>query len=145
MKSNELDPPEYLRHPVTTLYFLTMAYTIDLNEALDIVNVIYSGTVDLDMRLQAVETVCSNYSHLVPLKILVDVRELIMDLTFEEQQAFGEHLANHPGLTNARVAVLHKPDFNPNVVIDDSAYNNGYMLAQFSSCNDAELWLLREL
>lgn len=118
-----------------------MAYTIELNEALDIVNVVYSGTVNLDMRMQAVEQVCSNYSHSKPLKILVDVRELIMDLAFEEQQAFGKHLANHPGLTNARVAVLHKPDFNPNVVIDDSAYNNGYILAQFSSHTDAELWL----
>ena len=68
-----------------------------------------------------------------------------MDLSFEDQQAFGEHLANHPGLTYARVAVLHKPDFNPNVVIDDSAYNNGYVLAQFSSRHDAELWLLRKI
>ena len=86
-----------------------------------------------------------NYSHLKPLNILVDVRELEMDLSFEEQQAFGEHLANHPGLTYARVAVLHNIDFNPNVVIDESAYNNGYVLAQFSSRNDAELWLLGKI
>ncbi len=62
-----------------------------------------------------------------------------MDLSFDDQQAFGRHLTNHPGLTYARVVVLHKPDSNPNVVIDDSAYNNGYILAQFSSHTDAEL------
>lgn len=122
-----------------------MSYTVDLNEPLEIVNVVYSGNVSLDMRMQAVEQVCNNHSHLKPLKILVDVRGLVMDLSFDEQQAFGEHLANHPGLINARVAVLHKPDFNPNAIIDDSAFNNGYMLAQFSSPTDAELWLLRKI
>jgi len=122
-----------------------MSYIIDLNKPLEIVNVIYSGKVSLEMRLQAVEQVCGNYGHLKPLKILVDVRELVMDLSFDEQQAFGKQLANNPGLTNARVAVLHKPDFNPNAIIDDSAFNNGYMLAQFSSPDDAELWLLNKI
>jgi hypothetical protein len=122
-----------------------MSYRINFNESLEIVNVIYSGAVSIDKRKQAVEQVCSNHSRLKPLKILVDVRELVMDISFADQQAFGEHLANHPGLTHARVAVLHKPDFNPNLVIDDSAYNNGYVLAQFSSHADAESWLLREI
>ena len=118
-----------------------MSYVIHMDESLGIVNVTYSGTVSLHNRMQAVERVCRNYGHLQLLKILVDVRELVMDLSIEEQQAFGKYLASHPGLTNARVAVVHKPDFNPNVVIDDSAYNDGYMLAQFSSLTDAELWL----
>ena len=52
---------------------------------------------------------------------------------------------NNTGLPNARVAVLHKPDFNPNAIIDDSAFNNGYLLAQFSSPDDAELWLLNKI
>ena len=122
-----------------------MSYVIHMDESLNIVNVTYTGTVSLHDRMQAVERVCRNYSHLQPLKILVDVRELVMDLSIEEQQAFGKHLANHPGLTNARVAVLHKSDFNPNVVIDDSACDDGYMLAQFSSRTDAELWLSKEI
>ena len=122
-----------------------MAYKIDLNELLNIVNVVYSGNVSLDMRMQAVEQVCSNLGHLKPLNILVDVRGLVMGLSFEEQQDFGKHLATNPALTDARVAVLHEPDFNPNAIIDDSAFNNGYMLAQFSSQADAELWLLRKI
>ena len=122
-----------------------MSYVIELNKPLEIVNVIYSGKVSLDMRLQAVDQVCCNYCHLIPLRILVDVRELVMDLSFDEQQAFGKQLANNPALTNARVAVLHKPDFNPNAIIDDSAFNNGYMLAQFISPDDAELWLFHKI
>ena len=120
-----------------------MSYVIHLDESRNIVNVTYTGTVSLHNRMQAVERVCRNYSHLQPLKILVDVRELVMDLSIEEQQTFGKHLANHPGLTNARIAELHKSDFNPNVVIDDTAYSDGYMLVQFSSLTDAELWLSR--
>jgi hypothetical protein len=116
-----------------------------MDESLNIVNVTYTGTVSLHNRMQAVERVCRNYGHLQPLKILVDVRELVMDLSIEEQQEFGKHLANHPRLANARVAVLHKTDLNPNVVIDDSACNEGYMLAQFTSLTDAELWLTSEL
>lgn len=122
-----------------------MPYSINLNESLDIVNVFYSGSVSLEERKQAVEQVCSKYSRIKPLKILVDVRDLVMDLSYEDQQAFGEHLANHPGLTHARVAVLHEHDFNPNVIIDDSAYNHGYTLAQFSSHTDAELWLIQAI
>ena len=122
-----------------------MSYVINLDEPLSIVNVTYTGTVNLHNRMQAVERVCRSYSHLRPLKILVDVRELVMDLTIEEQREFGKHLAGHSGLANARVAVLHKPDFNPNVVIDDSAFNDGYNLAQFSSRHEAEMWLSGEI
>jgi hypothetical protein len=122
-----------------------MAYTIDLDESHEIVNVVYSGMTSLDMRMQAVAEVCSLHRHLKPLKILVDVRGLVMDLSFDDQQAFGIHLAGNPVLTDARVAVLHKPDNNPNAIIDDSAFNNGYMLAQFSSQTDAELWLLNRI
>ena len=122
-----------------------MTFSIEFDRSHEIVNVVYNGTVSLEMRKQAVEQVCSDHEQYKPLKILVDVRELIMDLSFDEQQAFGEYLANHPGLNHARVAVLHKPDSNPNVVIDSSAYNNGYLLAQFSSRSDAEQWLLNKI
>jgi hypothetical protein len=122
-----------------------MAYTIKLHEQLQIVNVLYTGIADLDIRMQAVKQVCENHGHLKPLNILVDVRGLVMDLSFDEQQAFGKYLADNHILSDARVAVLHKPGFNPNAIIDDSAFNNGYMLAQFSSQADAELWLLNKI
>ena len=119
-----------------------MTYKIEHDALSDIVSVIYYGKVGLESRLHAVEDVCKDYGHLKPLKILVDVRELIMDLYLSEQDAFGEYLANHYGLTNARVAMLHVPSFNPNVVIDASAHQNGYKVSEFSSPEDAKAWLL---
>ena len=120
-----------------------MAYKIESKPPSNIVTLTYSGKVDLDMRLRTVNEICSNYSDLKPLRVLVDVRDLEMDMLFGEQEAFGEYLANHYDLHNARVAVLHKPSFNPNAVIDAKAYSNGYQLAQFSDRRDAELWLLK--
>lgn len=116
-------------------------YAINFHEALEIVHVIYSGVVSLNERIQAVEDVCRSYSHLRPLKILVNVRELDMDLSIREQQKLGQFLATHPGLSNARVAVLHKKSHNPNLCVDISAFNFGYVLAQFINTKQAEQWL----
>jgi hypothetical protein len=119
-----------------------MAYKIESKPPSNIVTLTYSGKVDLDMRLRTVEEICSNYSDLKPLRVLVDVRDLEMDMLFGEQEAFGEYLANHYGLRHAKTAVLHNPGFNPNAVIDNCAYNNGFQMAEFSSHREAEQWLL---
>ena len=119
-----------------------MTYKIETKPPSNIVNLTYSGKVDLDMRLRAVEEICNTYRDLNPLRILVDVRELVMDMLFGEQEAFGEYLANHYDLRHARVAVLHIPGFNPNAVIDNCAYNNGFQMANFSGHDEAEQWLL---
>ncbi len=95
--------------------------------------------------MRAAEQACSKHGHLKPLKILVDVRGLVMDLSFDEQQVFGQYLASYPGLSDARVAVLHVAEFNLNTIIDDSAFNSGYLLAQFSSRTDTELCLLKKI
>jgi hypothetical protein len=118
-----------------------MPYTLHFDQAKKIVQVFYAGTVSLIERMQAVEDVCGRYTDLNPLKILVDVRALEMHLSFEEQQLFGKFLANHPGLSNARVAVCHKSGHNPNIIIDTLAFTQGYMLAQFDKKRDAESWL----
>jgi len=119
-----------------------MAYKIQSKPSSNIVTVTYQGKVSLDTRLQVVEEVCRNYRDLKPFKILVDVEGLEMDLLLSEQEAFGEYLSNHYDLRSARVAVLHEPSFNPNMVIDVKAFSNGYRLAQFSSRVRAEQWLL---
>lgn len=119
------------------------SYSIDLNVALQIVNVTYWGAVSLKDRMSAVNEVCENYAQSDPLKILVDVNKLEMDLTAEEQIAFGEYLAGHAGLTDARVAVLHKSEHNPNLLVDITAFNNGYLLAEFNKRINAESWLMR--
>ena len=118
-----------------------MTYKVDHDEAFKIVHVIYSGIVKLDERMQAVEDVCRSYSHLKPLKIMVNVRELEMNLSIKDQKALGRFLATHPELSNARVAVLHKKSHNPNLFVDASAFNLGYTLAEFINTKDAEAWL----
>ena len=70
-------------------------YSIDFNPALRVVTVCYKGAVSLKDRMCAVDEVCENYAGTGPLKILVDVNKLEMDLTTEEQIAFGEYLAGH--------------------------------------------------
>ena len=116
-------------------------YTVNYDEALEIVHVIYSGVVSFDQRVQAVEDVCHTYAHIRPLKILVNVRKLEMDLSIQEQQKLGQFLATHQGLSNARVAVLHKQSHNPNLFVDISAFNLGYVLAEFINAKEAETWL----
>ena len=118
-------------------------YSIDFNPTLQVVHVTYVGVVSLKARICAVNEVCENYAQSSPLKILVDVNKLEMNLSAEEQIAFGEYLAGHADLTGARVAVLHKPEHNPNLLIDVSAFNNGYLLAEFNRRKNAELWLTR--
>ncbi|EDQ01349.1 hypothetical protein [Shewanella benthica] len=119
-----------------------MSYKIKLIEELWQVHVIYHGIVTLEQRIQAVEDIVLDYADkLAPLKILVNVCDLQMILTLGEQRSFGEFLANHPRLSNAKVAVVHEPDYNPNLFIDTCAFNNGYRLAEFNRIKAAELWL----
>ena len=118
-----------------------MLSDIKLNDADGIVEVTYIGHVNLDDRKKGLEQLCSLYSHIQPLPILLDVRRLAMNLTMEERKIWGEYFANHPKLIYARAAVLHEESHNPNVFIDTYAYNQGYRLAQFSSEKDARNWL----
>ncbi len=129
-----------LRSPVT---WFEMAFKIDFDTSTQIISVIYSGATDLDSKLRAVEEVTQTYADKEGMKILVDVREEIMDMPLGEQEAFGEYLANHYDLRKAKVAVLHEPSFNSNTVIDVISYKNGYQLAEFSSLADATQWLIR--
>ena len=118
-----------------------MPFKIDFDESSQIVSVVFSGATDLESKLRAVKEVTRIHADQEELKILVDVRKQIMNMSLDEQEAFGEYLANHNGLRNAKVAVLHEPGFNPNTVIDVISYKNGYRLAEFSSLQEARHWL----
>lgn len=119
-----------------------MNYTIDFDSEKEIVKVAYAGRVSLDERVQAVKDVTRTYAKYMPLKILIDVRDLKMHLSLEEQKHFGQYLSNHKGLAEAKVAVLHPSDHNPNLLVDIHAFNNGYRLAEFEKRQVAQTWLL---
>ena len=129
-----------LRSPVT---WFEMAFKINFDTTTQIISVIFSGPTDLDSKLRAVEEVTQTYAGREEMKILVDVREQMMDMSLGEQEAFGEYLANHHDLRKAKVAVLHQPSFNSNCVIDVISYKNGYQLVEFSSLENATRWLVR--
>jgi len=118
-----------------------MSYEIEFDQSLEIVTVKYIGSVSLGDRLKAVSDVCVSYSHLDPLRLLIDVIGLEMDLSHKEQKYFAGHLATNKSLANAKVAVLHEKDNNPNIVIDTLAFNEGYQLVQFDVKNEALSWL----
>ena len=118
-----------------------MSYEIEFDEESKIVTVKYAGSVSLDSRLSAVNDVTISYSHLKPLRILIDVIELDMQLSFEEQAYFGTHLAANRDLENAKVAVLHSENNNPNLIVDTTAFINGYQLVPFDNRKDAQSWL----
>jgi hypothetical protein len=136
-----------------------MSYSIDFNETNGVIQVTYAGKVALAERRQAVEDVCTQYGGRRPLRILVDVSELEMVMTLDEQKAFGEFLASRPELADARVAVLYggepngkasgasrwdkRESQNPNIIVDLVAFNNGYRLAQFVSLQLAAEWLMK--
>lgn len=120
-----------------------MAFSIKFDQSSQIVSVIFSGITDLESKLRAVKEVTQAHASQEELKILVDVRKQVMNMSLGEQEAFGEYLANHRDLHNARVAVLHEPSFNPNTVIDVISFKNGYQLKEFSAPQEARQWLNR--
>lgn len=119
-----------------------MGYEIEFDDASKIVTVKYTGRVSLNERLSAVEEVSASYSHLNPLRILIDVVSLDMQLSYKEQKNFGTYLATNRRLKNARVAVFHQANNNPNVFVDSTAFLNGYQLAQFDNEKGAHSWLM---
>ena len=132
-----------IRNTRSSVTWFVMAYKIDFDVSTQIISVAYSGSTDLDTKLRAVEEVTRRFADLGDLKLLIDVREQKMNMLLGEQEAFGEYLANHYDLRKAKVAVLHQPKFNPNNLIDISAYKNGYQLVQFASLSEATQWLSR--
>lgn len=119
-----------------------MKYEVTICSTTQIISVIYQGALGLTERKAAVAEVCERFGELAPLKILVNVIQLTMVMSLEEQKELGEFLANHPILSTARVAVLHSSTSNPNIMVDIVAFTNGYLLAEFISEKEAQDWLL---
>jgi hypothetical protein len=120
-----------------------MTYSIEFDEESKILTLKYTGSVSLESRLSAVNDICTSYSHLIPLRILVDVIDLDMQLSYEEQTYLGKHLAANEDLVNAKAAVFHEKNNNPNLIIDTTAFINGFHLVQFDNKKEAQSWLAK--
>ena len=118
-----------------------MPYSV-VKDGEDIILVTYKDEVDLAERFSAVNDACKYICDIASVRLLIDVREVVVNMTLEEQKAFGTYLANKPEFSEAKVAVLHKRDNNPNQAIDTYAYMQGYHLVEFTDYGEARLWLI---
>ena len=121
-----------------------MSYKIYKNDS-NVIEVTYTGSVNLDERKRAVEEACQLIRPTEPVRLLIDVRKITMNMSEQEQMEFGIYLAHRKELLEAKVAVLHNPKNNPNTVIDIHAYLEGYQLGEFDNEREAILWLIGEL
>jgi hypothetical protein len=119
-------------------------YTVDFNPSLAIIKVTYRGSLDLNTRKHVVNQIGESFAEPNQLKILLDVNQLQMDWSIAEQAEFAEYVVKHERLSRAKIAVLHKPEHNPNWFIDTCAFNSGCLVAQFTREKHAEEWLATE-
>ena len=119
-----------------------MPHTIKVLPTQQIVNVIFDGGVNLDERITSVKEVCELLSPNTPVLLLIDVRALINLMSNPEQEYFGRLLAAKEEFKQAKVAVLSKAEtHNPNTIINNVAYLNGYHLVPFTCRSEAIYWL----
>ncbi|MFT5163463.1 MAG: hypothetical protein ACI9FJ_002059 [Alteromonadaceae bacterium] len=119
-----------------------MPHSISFSSQSHIITITYLGEVDLDERIAAVEKVCEDICVGMAVKILVDVSVINNTMSHQEQAYFGQYLADKAELKNAKVAVLSKDiSHNPNMIINNTAYLEGYHLVPFASKTEAIYWL----
>lgn len=121
-----------------------MGFQIRFDPAARIVRATFYGPVRLQDKLASARQIAEKYGHLQPLHLLVDVRKAKILLSVEERKQFGQYAAQLQGLSHARTAVLHAPDINANVVIDQWAQSSGMQLAEFVTEHTALSWLISD-
>ena len=101
--------------------------------------------MDLDERIRSVNEVCELIKPSDTVRLLIDVRSITMNMSLDDQKYFGRYLAERQELASARIAVLHNPLYNPNIVINTIAYIEGYRVVGFDRLDEALAWLNGEL
>ena len=118
-----------------------MPYSIQINDS-NITTVIFTGSVGLSERIMAVDEVCGLIESSAPVRLLIDIRNIIMNMTTDEQVYFGKYIASREQFSEAKVAVVHTPENSPNIMITTTAYLEGYHVVEFDDLDDANLWLI---
>lgn len=121
-----------------------MTYSIQETNP-DIITITYTGGVCLNERKAAIVETCKLLNQPDNVKLLIDVRKLIMKMSQEEQKYFAEYLSRKKELENARVAVLHNPESNPDSLINAFAYVRGHYSVDFVDKYEAIAWLNGDL
>lgn len=119
-----------------------MSYQISFNSANRIVGVRYLARTNITEQMDVLGQVSEKYQHLEPLRILVDVCHAEVALSGQDQQRLGRHLAGHPVLGRARIAMVHRGEFYPAAVVAREATRHGLSLQQFVLESEAMEWLM---
>ncbi|WOX06591.1 hypothetical protein [Microbulbifer pacificus] len=121
-----------------------MSFQIRFNPEARIVNAVFFDRVDFAEKLASARQIAEKFGHLHPLRLLVDVRRADIVLTINERQKFGSFAAHLTGLRHGRVAVLHAPNFNANIIIDSTAQSEGMDVREFVTEQAALAWLVAD-
>ncbi|WP_105101837.1 hypothetical protein [Microbulbifer pacificus] len=121
-----------------------MSFHIRFNTELRIVHAVFFDRVDFAEKLASARQIAEKFGHLHPLRVLVDVRRADIVLSVKERQKFGKFVARQTGTSHSRVAVLHAPDFNANIIINSAAQSEGMQVREFVTEQAAQGWLMME-
>ena len=121
-----------------------MAYLIQEIDS-NIITVTYTGSADLHERKAAIVETCKLFKPSDFVRLLFVVRKLIMKMSHDEQKSFAEYLSGKKELVNAKVAVLHNPKSNLDLLINAFAYEKGYYTVDFQNKSGAIAWLNGDL
>ncbi|WP_066962424.1 hypothetical protein [Microbulbifer sp. Q7] len=118
-----------------------MSFQIRYDAPNRVVRAIFFDEVTIEEKMASARQIAEKYGHLHPLLLVVDVREAKVLLDMQQRQEFGVYAATLPGLSHAHIAVLHAPDHNANVGIDQAATAKGLRVVEFLTEHAALEWL----
>lgn len=118
-----------------------MSFQIRFDPGTRIVRAVFFNEVTVEEKFSAARQVAEKFGHMHPLLMIVDVRQAKLLLSVQERVEFGVFAATLQGLSHARIAVLHAPDHNENVIIDGAAQAQGMNVVEFVTEVAALEWL----
>ena len=95
----------------------------------------------IEIMSNASQLISQKYGHFKPLRILVDVRRVKINMTPEKNQAFAQFISSLPGFGEARIAVLHDISHNPMTATDQESRDSGLLVRSFFSEAESIRWL----
>lgn len=117
-------------------------FSISIDEARKVVEVHYSGTINLDDRAEAVEAASQALERTGYGKVLVDLTGADMVLQSPHEEArFAELLSRNRPLARSRTAYLARADQSVNWFIETLARARHYQCQHFADREEAYGWL----
>ncbi|WP_158969248.1 hypothetical protein [Paraglaciecola sp. L3A3] len=121
-----------------------MPHEITVLEGTSIIKITYNDEVSLDERINMITELTLNYITTSHLKILLDARKLVKNMTETEQKLWGKYIASREEFITASVAVLDQINIHINQSSIKMAYLTGQNIQQFHCEETAIDWLSKQ-